>query len=74
MNYQIFRKQFFESGCFNINQIYTWQHGFDKNNIWRWVKKKLLIKLRKRHKQVNIKDTKANQEVVPVLLPTFLHL
>ena len=46
MNYQIFRKQFFEAGCFNINQVYSWQPGFDKNNIGRWVKKGLLIKLR----------------------------
>jgi|SRR5579859_7363988 len=46
MNYQLFRKQFFETGCFNINQVYSWYPGFDKNNIGRWVKQKLLIKLR----------------------------
>ena len=46
LNYQIFRNQFFEAGCFNINQVYTWRPGFDKNNISRWIKKGLLIKLR----------------------------
>ena len=46
MNYQVFRNQFYEAGCFNINQVYSWQPGFDKNNIGRWVKKGLLIKLR----------------------------
>lgn len=46
VNYQVFRNQFFEAGCFNINQVYSWRPGFDKNNIGRWVKKGLLIKLR----------------------------
>lgn len=46
LNYQTFRDQFFEAGCFNINQVYTWKPGFDKNNISRWIKKGLLIKLR----------------------------
>lgn len=46
MNCQIFRNQFFDAGCFNINQVYAWKPGFDKNNIGRWVKKKLLVKLR----------------------------
>ncbi len=46
MNYWIFRQAFFDLGCFNINQVYAWQPGFDKNNITRWVKENRLIKLR----------------------------
>lgn len=46
MNYWTFRQAFFELGCFNINQVYAWRPGFDKNNITRWVKENRVIKLR----------------------------
>ncbi|OQA01604.1 MAG: hypothetical protein BWY70_00318 [Bacteroidetes bacterium ADurb.Bin408] len=46
MNYLEFRKQFIDLVCFNTRQVYAWQAGFDKNNLTRWQKKDLLIKLR----------------------------
>lgn len=46
MTYQEFRKAIFEPGCFNINQVNVWHPGFDKNNLGRWVKKGLIIKLK----------------------------
>lgn len=36
----------FDIACFNINQIYAWQPHFDKNNLTRWLKKGLLIRLK----------------------------
>ena len=46
MNYLDFKEKLFELSCFNINQIYTWQPNFDRNNLTRWVKKGRLIRLR----------------------------
>lgn len=46
MNFWQLRNQFYDLVCFNINQVYAWQPGFDKNNLTRWVKQKLLVKLR----------------------------
>jgi len=46
MNYLQFRKQMFDLACFNINQIYAWQPGFDRNNLSRWEKKGYIIRLR----------------------------
>ena len=46
MNFLTFRKQFFRQACVNINQIYAFDPGFDRNNLSRWVKKGLLIRLR----------------------------
>lgn len=46
MIFQDFRKIFYELGCFSSGQVYTWKPGFDKNNLGRWVKKGLLIRLR----------------------------
>ena len=46
MNFLQFRKQMFDLACFNINQIYAWQPGFDRNNLNRWEKKGFLIRLR----------------------------
>ena len=36
----------FDLACFNINQVYAWQPGFDRNNLARWTGKGLLIRLR----------------------------
>ena len=33
-------------GCFHINQVLLWEKGFDRNNLTRWCKKGLLVKLR----------------------------
>jgi len=46
MNYLYFRQKMFELSCFNINQIYAWQSNFDINNLTRWIKKGLLIRLK----------------------------
>lgn len=46
MNYLDFRNQMFDTGCFNINQVYAWKPDFDRNNFMRWTKKGLLIRLR----------------------------
>ena len=46
MNYLQFRKQMFDLACFNINQIYAWQPGFDRNNLSHWEKKGYIIRLR----------------------------
>ena len=46
LNYLTFREQFFDQACVNINQIYAFDPGFDRNNLSRWVKKGLLIRLR----------------------------
>ncbi len=46
MNFWQLRNQFYDLVCFNINQVYAWQPGFDKNNLTRWAKQNLLVKLR----------------------------
>lgn len=46
MIYQEFRKAFFKAGNFSSVQVHAWRPGFDKNNLGRWVKKGLLVKLR----------------------------
>jgi len=46
MNYLDFRQKMFDFACFNINQIYAWQPHFDRNNLTRWIKRGLLIRLK----------------------------
>jgi predicted transcriptional regulator of viral defense system len=46
MNFQEFRNKWFDLGCVSSHQVYTWNPGFDKNNMGRWAKKGLLLKLR----------------------------
>lgn len=46
MLYHDFREQWKTQACFSIHQVYAWRPGFDKNNLGRWVKQGLLIKLR----------------------------
>jgi len=36
----------FELACFNIHQVLAWEPGFDRNNLTRWLKKGLIIKLK----------------------------
>ncbi|MDP2888226.1 MAG: nucleotidyl transferase AbiEii/AbiGii toxin family protein [Bacteroidota bacterium] len=46
MNFQEFRTKMFELECFNTNQVYAWKPYFEKNNLWEWTRKDLLVKLR----------------------------
>jgi predicted transcriptional regulator of viral defense system len=46
MNWTVFKNKMFELGCFNINQVYAWQPGFDRNNFSRWIAKGYLVRLR----------------------------
>ena len=36
----------FDLVCFSNDQVYSWQPGFDRNNLSRWIRKGLLIRLR----------------------------
>ena len=49
MNFHEFRKKMFVLGYFTPNQVYAWHPEFDKNNLVRWEKKGLLVKLRNGH-------------------------
>lgn len=42
-----FRNQFFKYGCLSWHQILMWNPDFDENNITRWVRKGLLVRLRR---------------------------
>lgn len=46
MLFQDFHKAMSAQAVFSSNQVYAWRPGFSKNNIGRWVKNGLLIKLR----------------------------
>lgn len=46
MTFLEFRDRFYDIGCFTTNQVYAWYPAFDKNNLTRWTKQKLLLKLR----------------------------
>jgi predicted transcriptional regulator of viral defense system len=46
MNYLEFKNKMVDLACFSTNQVYAWQPGFDRNNLFRWTKKNLLIRLR----------------------------
>ena len=46
MNYLEFKEKMFDLVCFSNDQVYSWQPGFDRNNLSRWIKKGLLIRLR----------------------------
>jgi len=46
MNFWQLRNQFYDLVCFNVNQVYVWKPDFEKNNLTRWTKQSLLIKLR----------------------------
>lgn len=36
----------FDLACFSNDQVYSWRPDFDRNNLSRWIKKGLLIRLR----------------------------
>lgn len=46
MNFWQLRTQFYDLVCFNVNQVYAWQPDFEKNNLTRWTKQNLIVKLR----------------------------
>ena len=46
MNYIGFRNRFVELGCFSVHQVDAAFPGFDHNNLTRWQRKGLLVKLR----------------------------
>jgi predicted transcriptional regulator of viral defense system len=46
MNYLEFRNKMFDLACFNINQVYALDPDFSRNNLVRWTKQGLLIRLR----------------------------
>ena len=46
MSYLEFKNKMYDLACFNIDQIYGWQPGFNRNNLYRWVKSGLLIRLK----------------------------
>lgn len=47
MDYLSFRNQMYDLACFSIDQVYAWQPGFDRNNLYRWTKKGLLVRLKR---------------------------
>lgn len=46
MNFLQFKERMFDLACFNNQQVYAWDPDFDRNNLWRWVRKGYLIRLR----------------------------
>lgn len=46
MNYLEFREKMFDLACFSNDQVFAWQPGFDRNNLYRWTKNNLLVKLK----------------------------
>ncbi len=46
MDYLAFKNTFFDKLCFSSHQIYSKYPDFNNNNLTRWVKKDLLVKLR----------------------------
>jgi predicted transcriptional regulator of viral defense system len=46
VSFILFRQKLFESVCFTPNQIEVWFPDFNRNNLTRWIKKGLLIRLR----------------------------
>lgn len=46
MNFIKFREKMFDLACFNIHQVLAWEPDFNRDNLTRWLKRGLLIKLR----------------------------
>ena len=46
MNFLTFRNHLYPLGCFNLNQVSLWEKDFDRNNLTRWCRKGLLVRLR----------------------------
>jgi len=41
-----FKNTFYGLVCFSIHQVYAWRPDFDRNNLTRWTKMGLLVRLR----------------------------
>lgn len=65
MTYLEFREQWHTVGCFNIYQIRAWMPDFDRNNLFRWVKKGYLSRLRQ--DWYAFSDLKGNSEATRYL-------
>ena len=46
MEYLSFRQQFFDAGIFTVGQVNAVMKPFDKNNLGRWTKRGLLVRLK----------------------------
>ena len=49
MDFLTFRERMYTMGCFNINQVLLWEKDFDRNNLTRWCRRGLLVKLRNQY-------------------------
>ena len=49
MDFLTFKERMYPMGCFNINQVLLWENDFDRNNLTRWCRKGLLVKLRNQY-------------------------
>ena len=49
MNYLLFKERMYPMGCFNINQVLLWEENFDRDNLTRWCRRGLLVKLRNQY-------------------------
>ncbi len=49
MDFLTFRERMFPMGCFTISQVLLWEKDFDRNNLTRWCRKGMLVKLRNQH-------------------------
>lgn len=47
MNYIEFKDKMFDLACFSSHQVYAWQPEFDRNNFSRWIKRGLMVRLRR---------------------------
>ena len=49
MDFLTFKERMYSMGCFNINQVLLWEKDFDRNNLTRWCRRGLLVKLRNQY-------------------------
>ena len=49
MDFLTFKERMYPMGCFHINQALLWEKDFDRNNLTRWCRKGLLVKLRNQY-------------------------
>ena len=46
VGYLEFRKKLLPEGCFSVHQAMVFLPSFDRNNLTRWARKGMLVKLR----------------------------
>ena len=49
MDFLTFRERMYPMGCFHVNQVLLWEKDFNRNNLTRWCKDGLLVKLRSQY-------------------------